>query len=66
MVHIGLVDSSLVLLIRPVVPGGARGAMAHQTLAHQLTLDYAPTSLLAPPNFQILQAAWFFVFSEGQ
>ena len=48
----------LALTLRPVVHGGAEGAMAPQILADQLTLshprgaDYAHQLIMASPDFQ--------------
>jgi len=47
---------------KPVVPGGAWGAMALPDFVTSVNpistggeADYAPTSLLAPPDFQTFQ-----------
>jgi len=46
---------------KPVVPGGAGGALAPPDFVTSVNpistggADYAPTSLLAPPDFQTFQ-----------
>ena len=46
------------LRCRPVVPGGAGVAMAPLDFGRSVNPDYAPTSPLAPLDFQTFLRSW--------